>query len=151
MKTLKYKTASLFALTMLFIFLLPLSALAYPVGQLYWATENYPDQTYLYDAVVTYKEAISPLDYACQQNSGSNGTYTGDVMIDTSANNFAAQKGGWCMNHHPYVGNIQGNYYTAYLYCNGEQRDMFDDSPCSPPAPVIEPNKNLGQPESDCP
>jgi len=144
------KTDVLLFLTILIPLLLPLSVLAYPEGQLYWATENYPEQTYNYDPSATYEGALGPLDYACQQNSGS-GTYTGEVMIDNSANNFPAQKGGWCMNHHPYVGDIQGNYYTAYLYCNGVQRDMFDDTtPCEPPAPEVSPDKNLGQPEPDC-
>ena len=124
---------------------------AYPEGVLYWATEQYPNNTFLYDSGEEYTGAVAALDYACQQYSGSNGTYTGEVRIDASANNYPAQKGGWCRNHHPYVGTVDGAYYTAYLYCNGIQRDMFDDfSPCEPPAPAVDSKKNFGKPPS-CP
>jgi len=121
--------------------------IAYPEGELYWATEEYPNNTFLYDSEESYTGAVAALDYACQQYSGSNGTYTGEVRIDASANDYPAQKGGWCRNHHPYVGTVDGAYYTAYLYCNGIQRDMFDDStPCEAPVPTLDQNKNLGKP-----
>lgn len=129
-----------------FFFVLILSgtvAQAYPEGELYWATENYPDQTFLYDPVENYQGAVAALDYACQQYYGSNYEY---FQIDSSANNFPAQKGGWCY-YHTIVGPMPGAYYTAYLYCNDVKRDMFDDySPCEAPTPSLDKNKNLGQP-----
>ncbi len=121
---------------------------AYPEGELYWATEDYPDNTFLYDSGEAYTGAVAALDYACQQYHGSNGgTYTGEVHIDASANNYPAQKGGWCIVNYPYIGWMDAAYYTAYLYCNGIKRDMLDDNPvCEAPAPTLDPNKNLGHP-----
>ena len=121
---------------------------AYPEGELYWATEDYPDNTFLYDSGETYTGAMAALEYACQQDPGgsSSGTYTGQVDIDSQ--NFPAEKVGACQIHYPgFPNSFDGNSYTAYLYCNGIKRDMLDDNPvCEAPAPTLDPNKNLGHP-----
>ncbi|HID70166.1 MAG TPA: hypothetical protein EYP35_06850 [Desulfobacterales bacterium] len=140
---LNHRVARIF-LTLFFILMVPSTfALACPEGELYWATENYLDQTFLYDPVEDYQGAVAALDYACQQYYGSNYEY---FQIDSSANNFPAQKGGWCY-YHTIVGPMPGVYYTAYLYCNEVKRDMFDDySPCEALTPPLDKNKNLGKP-----
>ena len=118
-----------------------------PVGQLYWATETYPSFYTIRNTTLPNNGAYAVLEYACQQYPG-NGTYTGVVRIDTHANDFPAQVGGYCRIKRPLIPTtMDGQLYTAYLYCNGQQRDMMDDlTPCL--APVQEPNKeaNLGQP-----
>lgn len=124
-------------------------ALAYPEGELYWATENYPEHTFPYDTNEPYNGAVAAIDYGCLQYAG-NGTYTGTVRILESSVNFPAEKAGYCRVTRPFVPELDGALYYAYLYCNGEQREQMDDySPCESPAPTLDKNKNLGQPR--CP
>lgn len=123
---------------------LPYTAYAYPEGVLYWITSQYPENFFEYvnDNAVS-NGATFALDYGCRQSHGGSGTYTGNVRIDSSANDFPAQKGGWCRNQ-TFIGIMDGAYYTAYLYCNGDRRDMFDDSDCQ--IATIPPEKNFGGP-----
>jgi len=127
-----------------------LEVFAYPEGEVYWATEDYPDQTFPYDPedADSYSGAIAALDYACQKKPSSNPSaeYTGEVNIEDI--NFAAEKGGWCRVRYPgFPTTFNGATYTAYLYCNGVKFDRDNESPsCEPPIPVLDPNKNLGKP-----
>lgn len=122
----------------------PLTAFAQPEGMLYWAMDQYPEQFFQYTSdEETSNGAISAMDYGCRQFNGGSGTYTGNIRIDGSGNNFPAQKGGWCQNR-TYIGIMDGAYYTTYLYCNGNKRDIFDDSDCQGTA--IPPEKNFGGP-----
>jgi hypothetical protein len=114
---------------------------------LYWKTDTYPDVISLYDDSATYKGAVATINYACTQSSGF-GQYTGNVMIDGRANNFPAQKGGWCLNR-TIAGTLPGNYYTTYLYCNSVKRDMMDASTCPQPTEPIDKESNMGRPS--CP
>jgi len=120
--------------------LLPSMALAEPVGQLYWKTSQYPESFFAYtNDSATYNGAFAALHYGCLQNNGGNGNYTGGVSIDIS---FEAEVDGWCLNR-TFIGVVPGAHYTAFLYCNGVKRDMFDNSPCQPPP--IRPENNFGE------
>ena len=122
--------------------IIPTIGFAYPKGQLYWATEQFPDHYFEYtQTAIDYNGALYVLDYACRQNSGSSGAYNGTIDIDASANNFPAQKCGWCINN-TFIGPMDGAYYTASLYCNGELRQIYDTSPCTSTALV--PENNFG-------
>ncbi|WP_446009041.1 hypothetical protein [Candidatus Electrothrix sp.] len=116
-----------------------------PEGQLYWITEEYPDHYFFYDETAQHTGAVAAIDYACTQYSGSNGDYTGTVdMYYTSED---TEKAGWCVNKHPlYPGNVNGEYYTAYLYCNGVKRLLDDMSSCESPEPQIVDENNFGTP-----
>jgi len=131
--------------------LFPLRSYAFPEGQLYWLVVNYPSHFVVYDISCSdgYQCAKDALIYACQQYSGSAGTFTSAIDMDNYANNFPAQKGGWCINHTSY-GDFDGEYYLANLYCNGEKRiDPLDDSSCAmPPSPFADAN-NLGSCQSE--
>jgi hypothetical protein len=115
---------------------------AYPNGQLYWTTNEHPNQTFLYSVnPATFNGAFGALDYACQQRYGSE-IYIGEVQLHLD---FPAEKDGYCLI---YWG-IPGDLYTAYLYCNGVMRDWLDDSPCYPVADPFPPENNYGPPQ--CP
>lgn len=120
-----------------------------PINELYWKIDEYPDITFEYIEAEEYQGGKIAIDYACQQNPGSNGTYTGTVIIYNSSGSLPAQKSGYCMLRRPFVpGTYQGMYYTASLYCNGETREAMDNSPCNGADP-IDKKKNEGPPE--CP
>lgn len=123
-----------------------------PQGQLYWATETYPLFYVVRNTTLPNNGAYAVLEHACQQYPG-NGTYTGVVRIDTHANDFPAQVGGYCRIRRPLIPTtMDGQLYVAYLYCNGEKRDMMDDlSPCAPPALGPEKEANLGPPPCPMP
>ena len=129
------------------LFALPAPSLSAdpPEGALYWITEEYPNNYFLYDEVAQHTGAVAAIDYACTQESGSNGNYTGRVdMYDTSND---TEKAGWCINQHPFFpGDVNGEYYTAYLYCNGVKRLLNDMSTCEPSVPQIIDENNLGTP-----
>ena len=139
----KIQLLPVFSLALLLFSSPPLSAA--PEGQLYWLVETYPDQFFLHNPADTYHGAMPAIDYACRQNSGGAGTYTGTVNMHTSGNNFPAQKGGWCRNQ-TIIGVFDGAYYSAYSYCNGEKREQLDDSICVAPTPPFEVELNLGPP-----
>lgn len=120
-----------------------------PLNELYWKINEYPGETFQYIEAEEYQGGKIAIDYACQQNAGSSGTYTGTVLTYNSSGSFPAQKSGYCMLRRPFIpGTYQGRYYTASLYCNGEKKEMMDNSPCNG-ADEIEKNKNEGPPE--CP
>lgn len=133
-----------------FLVLLTLSAYssaADPAGELYWKTVDYPVVFFLYTTTDTYNGAEVAIDYACEQNAGSPGTYSGNVRIWTSSSNFPAEKTGSCLNTRPFFpGTFEGKSYTAHLFCNGVQRDWLDDSPCQPPVVSVNNGRNLGPP-----
>ena len=132
---------SFLALTPIILFV-PSIGMAYPEGELYWRAEQCPDNSYLYDVSIPKSEgAVPAIDCACTQYSGNNGTYTGRVEIYEFSE--YTEKGGWCINNHPYTGDVNGEYYKAYLYCNGVKRLLNDMSSCPSPNPSV--HKNLGK------
>jgi hypothetical protein len=141
-------TALKIALTVFVLFALPVSSLSAepPEGQLYWLTDEYPspDNYVLYDEAAQHTGAVAAIDYACTQNSGSNGTYTGTVSMYYTSE--YTEKAGWCVNYHWLTGNVNGENYTAYLYCNGIKRPLNDMSSCDSPAPDIIDENNIGFP-----
>lgn len=70
---------------------------AEPVDQLYWKTDEYPTETFLYTTTDPYSGAMAAIDYACLQYAGSNGTYTNEVDMADSSVNFPAEKAGYCL------------------------------------------------------
>ena len=116
-----------------------------PLGQLYWKTNEYPDETFLYNTTDQYNGAVASIDYACTQYAGSSGTYTNSVDMADSSINYPAEKAGYCLLQRPFFpGTFQGQLYYTYLYCNGEKRTMMNDSPCQQPLETYEPNRNFG-------
>ncbi len=117
---------------------------AHPEGELYWIVEDYPDISFPHTTTETYNGAENAIDYACTQNAGI-GTYSGNIQILNSSMNFPAQKGGYCQNSKPFFpGTFNGNFYVAFLYCNGEKRELMDDTPCAMPPESLIKERNLG-------
>ena len=116
-----------------------------PVDQLYWKTDEYPEETFLYNTTDPYNGAVASIDYACLQYAGNNGTYTNAVDMADSSVNFPAEKAGYCLLKRPFFpGTFRGQLYYTYLYCNGEKREMMDDSPCQQAIEPYDPDRNLG-------
>ncbi|WP_339133413.1 MAG: hypothetical protein WGN25_12710 [Candidatus Electrothrix sp. GW3-4] len=138
------------ALVMLLAF--PVSSLsAEPQGELYWKVDgdtsdfyslyNEDDPPTPYYGEYTYG-AFDALDHACEQST-INGTYIDDkvrviILISTEVTGYCRVMTGGLFSYE-----TDGSYYTAHLYCNGEQRSEGDTSPC--PVPLIDAN-NLGLP-----
>lgn len=98
-----------------------------------------PEKHFPYDAEAPYLGAVEALKYGCSVNPGTaaGGSWTGIVRIDTGGANFPAKKGGHCMNRYSLLPNpMPGNYYLAYLYCNGERLPQNTENPVceAPPA-----------------
>ena len=148
-------TALRTALTVSALFALlapPVSSLsAEPQGELYWKVDGDSSGFYsLYDeddpptpyyGNYTYG-AFHALDHACEQST-INGTYIDNkvrvvILLSTEVTGYCRVMTGGLFSYE-----TDGSYYTAHLYCNGEQRDEGDTSPC--PAPLVDPN-NLGLP-----
>ncbi len=134
------------------LFFLPVSSLsAEPQGELYWKVDGDTSGFYsLYDendpptpyyGEYTYG-AFHALDNACELST-INGTYLDDkvrinILLPTEVKGYCRVMTGGLFSFE-----TDGSYYTAHLYCNGEQRPEGDTSPC--PAPLIDAN-NLGTP-----
>ncbi|MBI3562866.1 MAG: RHS repeat-associated core domain-containing protein [Gammaproteobacteria bacterium] len=113
----------------------------YVQAALDWRVANYPTQPFPYNTALLYNGAYAALDYACLQNDGqATGTYSRSVQLNE---NFPAKKAGWCLVN-TFIGQVQGAYYGAELYCNGQLRtDIFNDTPC-PDMPAASIPKNNG-------
>ncbi|MCI5207304.1 MAG: hypothetical protein D3910_00565 [Candidatus Electrothrix sp. ATG2] len=139
---------------LLFI-ILPVSSLsAEPQGELYWMVETtdsavVPEQTIFSYVIGTLRDgAWNSIDNACEQKyaSISNKAYQGELRLDDDGSALYERTATCKIEEtHPFLPPITKyeSTFTAYTYCNGEQRAEGDTSPC--PAPLIDAN-NLGLP-----
>lgn len=116
-----------------------------PEGQLYWLIGDNQENFFLYNTFDLYHGAENAIDQACLQAPGI-GTYSREIRVPSSLD-FPAEKAGYCQNTRPFVpGTFDGNLYYASLYCNGEKREMMDDSSCDAPSPPLDLELNQGSP-----
>ncbi|MCB2217243.1 hypothetical protein [Desulfofustis glycolicus] len=114
-------------------------------GQLYWLVGDDQENFFLYNTFDLYQGAENAIDQACLQAPGI-GTFSGEIRVPSSLN-FPAEKAGYCQNNRPLVpGTFDGNLYYAFLYCNGDKREMMDDSSCEVPSAVLDLESNQGPP-----
>ncbi len=116
-----------------------------PEGLLYWLIGDDQESFFLYNTFDLYHGAENAIDQACLQAPGI-GTYSGEIRVPSSLD-FPAEKAGYCQNTRPFVpGTFDGNLYYAFLYCNGEKREMMDDSSCDVPYSSLDHELNQGHP-----
>ena len=116
-----------------------------PEGELYWMVD--PDDLdffSLYDIDATGKGTIGTINHYCLANPGTGVYIPYDIEFDGQV--YETEITGWCMVKPNYIPKRRGNYYIAFLFCNGEQRYLDDLLPCVPPLNQLIDENNLGVP-----